>query len=75
MAKWDKRTLKLSEAHGWHARPGFKIFVADRGASVGLGLVGDCLDTGARASSCRKRASCLIEDASGAIALFEYGRA
>ncbi len=32
MAKWDKRTLKLSQAHGWHSRPGFKIFVADRGA-------------------------------------------
>jgi hypothetical protein len=32
MAKWDKRTLKLPEKHGWHARPGFKIFVADRGA-------------------------------------------
>ena len=32
MAKWDKRTIKLSEPHGWHARPGFKIFVADRGA-------------------------------------------
>jgi len=32
MAYWDKRTLKLPEKHGWHARPGFKIFVADRGA-------------------------------------------
>ena len=32
MAKWDKRTIKLSEPHGWHARPGYKIFVADRGA-------------------------------------------
>ncbi len=32
MAKWDKRTLKLPEKHGWHARPGYKIFVADRGA-------------------------------------------
>ena len=31
MARWDKRTLQLSEAHGWHARPGCKIFVADRG--------------------------------------------
>jgi hypothetical protein len=30
--KWDKRTLKLPEKHGWHARPGTKIFVADRGA-------------------------------------------
>ena len=32
MAKWDKRTIKLNHAHGWHSRPGFKIFVADRGA-------------------------------------------
>lgn len=32
MAKWDKRTLKLPEKHGWHAKPGYKIFVADRGA-------------------------------------------
>lgn len=32
MAKWDKRTLKLPEKHGWKARPGYKIFVADRGA-------------------------------------------
>ena len=32
MAKWDKRTIKLPEKHGWHARPGYKIFVADRGA-------------------------------------------
>ena len=32
MAQWDKRTLKLAQPHGWHARPGFKIFVADRGA-------------------------------------------
>ena len=32
MAKWDKRTLKLPKKHGWHAKPGYKIFVADRGA-------------------------------------------
>jgi hypothetical protein len=32
MAKWDKRTLKLPQKHGWHAKPGYKIFVADRGA-------------------------------------------
>ncbi len=32
MATWDKRTLKLPEKHGWHAKPGYKIFVADRGA-------------------------------------------
>ncbi len=32
MAKWDKRTLKLPTHHGWHAKPGYKIFVADRGA-------------------------------------------
>lgn len=32
MAEWDKRTLKLPERHGWKATPGYKIFVADRGA-------------------------------------------
>lgn len=32
MAKWDKRTIKLSRPHGWHARPGYNVFVADRGA-------------------------------------------
>ena len=32
MAKWDKRTIKLSQPHGWHSRPGYNVFVADRGA-------------------------------------------
>lgn len=32
MAQWNKRKLKLAQPHGWHARPGCKIFVADRGA-------------------------------------------
>lgn len=32
MAKWHKQTLKLKPGHGWKARPGYRIFVADRGA-------------------------------------------
>ena len=32
MAKWNKKVLKLKENHGWRAKPGHKIFVADRGA-------------------------------------------
>ncbi len=32
MARWQKRQKKLSKDHGWSARPGCKIFVADRGA-------------------------------------------
>jgi len=32
MAKWDKRTLKLPQKHGWKVKPGYKIFIADRGA-------------------------------------------
>ena len=32
MAKWEMRTLKLQKNHGWTAKPGFKIFVAGRGA-------------------------------------------
>lgn len=31
-AKWTSRVLKLNENHGWKAKPGHKIFVADRGA-------------------------------------------
>lgn len=27
-----KKTLRLKDDHGWEANPGFKIFVADRGA-------------------------------------------
>lgn len=30
--KWNKRTLKLPKNHGWQAKPGYKVFVADRGA-------------------------------------------
>ena len=30
--KWKKETLKLKPDHGWKAKPGYKIFVADRGA-------------------------------------------
>jgi len=32
MAKWKKETLKLKKHHMWKARPGYRIFVADRGA-------------------------------------------
>jgi hypothetical protein len=32
MAKWKKKTLKLKDVHGWKARPGCRIFVADKGA-------------------------------------------
>jgi hypothetical protein len=32
MAQWETETLKLKENHGWKAKPGYKIFVADRGA-------------------------------------------
>ncbi len=32
MPRWDKRELRLRENHGWKAKPGYQIFVADRGA-------------------------------------------
>jgi len=32
MAKWKKETLKLKDNHGWRAKPGCRIFVADQGA-------------------------------------------
>ena len=32
MARWDRRTIELTEPHGWHSRPGYNVFVADRGA-------------------------------------------
>ena len=32
MAKWSKKEFKLRESHRWKAKPGYKIFVADRGA-------------------------------------------
>ena len=30
--QWDKQSFNLPAAHGWKAKPGYKIFVADRGA-------------------------------------------
>ena len=30
--EWRKETLKLPEGHGWKSTPGYKVFVADRGA-------------------------------------------
>jgi hypothetical protein len=32
MVRWQKQDLKLRENHGWRAKPGYSIFVADRGA-------------------------------------------
>jgi hypothetical protein len=32
MAKWTSKKLKLKDGHGWSAKPGHKIFIADRGA-------------------------------------------
>ncbi len=32
MARWDKRDLRLADDHGWRCKPGYRIFVADRGA-------------------------------------------
>jgi hypothetical protein len=32
MGKWKKQTLKLKENHGWRTKPGYRIFVANRGA-------------------------------------------
>ena len=32
MSEWEKETLKLKKHHGWKAPPGYRIFVADRGA-------------------------------------------
>jgi hypothetical protein len=32
MAKWEKRSLRLKKRHRWRAKPGYRIFVADRGA-------------------------------------------
>lgn len=30
--KWQRQTLEMKKNHGWRAKPGNKIFVADRGA-------------------------------------------
>ena len=32
MSNWDKEELELKKSHGWKAKPGKTIFVADRGA-------------------------------------------
>jgi hypothetical protein len=32
MAKWEKKRLRLRPDHQWEGKPGYKIFVADRGA-------------------------------------------
>jgi hypothetical protein len=32
MANWSAERFRLPEDHGWTARPGHKVFVADRGA-------------------------------------------
>ena len=32
MAKWKKEIYKLKDKHRWEAKPGYKIFVANRGA-------------------------------------------
>lgn len=32
MANWDKDVLKLKKNHTWKAKPGYRIFVADKGA-------------------------------------------
>jgi hypothetical protein len=32
MAKWERQVLRMQKNHGWRAKPGNKIFVADRGA-------------------------------------------
>lgn len=31
MAKWEKQTFKLPKGYAWRAKPGHKIFVANRG--------------------------------------------
>jgi len=32
VAKWNKRQLRMADDHGWRCKPGYTIFVADRGA-------------------------------------------
>jgi len=32
VANWTRETLRLKARHGWKAKPGYKIFVADHGA-------------------------------------------
>lgn len=31
-SNWTKQTLRLKENHGWKCKPGYRIFVADRGS-------------------------------------------
>lgn len=31
-SNWTKQTLRLKDNHGWKSKPGYRIFVADRGA-------------------------------------------
>jgi hypothetical protein len=31
-SNWSKQTLRLKDDHGWKCKPGYRIFVADRGA-------------------------------------------
>jgi hypothetical protein len=33
MAKWRKKTVKLKKNHGWRGKPGYNVFVMDRGAA------------------------------------------
>ncbi|MGH9767292.1 MAG: hypothetical protein ACREAB_07640 [Blastocatellia bacterium] len=32
MAKWPKKSVKLKKNHGWRGKPGYNVFVMDRGA-------------------------------------------
>src|ERR1041384_5281094 len=32
MSRWEKREHRLPENHGWTAKEGYNVFVADRGA-------------------------------------------
>lgn len=32
MGKWLEKSMKLPKNHGWKARPGYNVFIADRGA-------------------------------------------
>ena len=55
MARWEKRTIRLPQNHGWRAKPGNKIFVADRGA-VQFEIPGDwVIDPGAHSIRIRDR--------------------
>jgi hypothetical protein len=32
VARWNKRELRMADDHGWRCKPGYTIFVVDRGA-------------------------------------------